>query len=174
MQTLNEHTEETHQDKHVTRGWIGLEVIAVLKFLQALGLILAGLSALGLLNPGRSGAAQEWLEQLSLREGHQISAAFAGKTLQMLESATPRQLLVAAVGSFIYATVFLVEGVGLWQCKRWAEYLTIAVTASLLPFEFIAVARQVTALRVGAVVLNLAIVIYLVWQLNVTKNRHAS
>lgn len=171
---MNAPTEEAPQDKHVTRGWIGLEVIAVLKFFQALGLVLAGLSALGLLNPGRSGAAQEWLEQLSLREGHAISAALAGKTLQLLENATPRQLLVAGVGSFIYATVFLVEGIGLWRCKRWAEYLTIAVTASLLPFEFFAVAREANAIRIAAVVVNLAIVIYLVWQLKVSTRLEKS
>jgi uncharacterized membrane protein (DUF2068 family) len=155
--------------KHAPRGWIGLEVIAVLKFIQALGMILAGLSALGLLNPHRSGAAQEWLEQLALREGHEISAALAARTLQLLEHATPKQLMVAAVGSFIYAAVFLVEGVGLWRCKRWAEYLTIGVTASLLPFEFFAVAHHATPLRIGAVVINLAVVIYLVWQLTVSK-----
>jgi len=34
-----------------------------------------------------------------------------------------------------YAAVFAVEGVGLWMRKRWAEWLTTIITASLVPLE---------------------------------------
>ena len=48
-------------DKHDLPGLRGLEVIAGFKFLQALTLILAGLGSFGLMNPGVSDAAGEWL-----------------------------------------------------------------------------------------------------------------
>lgn len=170
-----EHTAgELWHPKNAPRGWIGLEVIALFKMFKAAALILAGLGALGLLNAGRLDALQDWLEQLSLIEGHHLAAALAGKGLTVLEAATPRDLVVAALGSFLYAAVFLIEGIGLWRCKRWAEYMTVVVTASLLPIEVIAVARHVTFVRVGAVLLNIAVVGYLVWQLYATKDTHAA
>lgn len=160
---------ELWHPRNAPRGWVGLEVIAVFKIVKAGGLIVAGLGALGLLNAGRSDAAQDWLEGLSLREGHHFLSHLAAMGLQLLENATPKQIIVAAAGSFLYATIFLIEGIGLWRCKRWAEYLTISVTASLLPFEIFAVARERTALRLGAVLLNLCVVLYLAWQLNETR-----
>jgi uncharacterized membrane protein (DUF2068 family) len=60
-----------------------------------------------------------------------------------------------------YAMVEGVEAVGLWMQKRWAEYLTLLVTASLLPLEVYEAAKGVTALKVVALVVNLAIVLYL-------------
>lgn len=164
---------ELWHPRNAPRGWVGLEVIAIFKMVKAAGLILAGLGALGLLNPGRFDALQDWLEQLSLREGHHFASFLAEKGLLVMENATPKHLVVAALGSFLYAAIFLVEGIGLWRCKRWAEYLTISVTASLLPFEIFAAARRVTPLRLGAVLLNIAVVIYLAWQLNATKTRHS-
>src|ERR1700744_509745 len=37
--------------------------------------------------------------------------------------------------TLFYAAVFAVEGIGLWMEKRWAEWLTVVVTASLIPLE---------------------------------------
>ena len=34
-----------------------------------------------------------------------------------------------------YAAVFAVEGIGLWMRRRWAEWLTTIITASLIPLE---------------------------------------
>ncbi|MBA3657649.1 MAG: DUF2127 domain-containing protein [Gemmatimonadaceae bacterium] len=149
-----------------------LEVIAALKLVQAAGLFFMGFGALGLLKAGRADALEQWLEQLSLSEGHRIAASLAGDGLHLLQGATPRKIMVAAMGFFIYGGIFIVEAVGLWRLKRWAEYLTIFVTSSLLPFEIFAVWREVTVVRVGAVILNTVVVAYLAWQLYATKGKH--
>lgn len=151
---------------------MGLEVIAAVKLVQAAGLILMGFGALGLLKAGRADALENWLEQLSLSEGHRIASAFAGEGLNLLQGATPRKIMVAAMGSFIYGGIFIVEAAGLWRLKRWAEYLTIFVTSSLLPFEIFAVWREANILRVSAVILNTGVVSYLAWQLYATKGKH--
>jgi uncharacterized membrane protein (DUF2068 family) len=57
-----------------------------------------------------------------------------------------------------------VEAVGLWRERRWAEYLTAIATAGFLPFEIDELAKRVTILRVGALVVNLAILIWLVYR----------
>ena len=67
-----------------------------------------------------------------------------------------------ALLALAFGLVEAVEAVGLWLERRWAEYLTVVATAGLLPFELAELAKQVTPVRVGALVLNLAVVAYLV------------
>lgn len=63
----------------------------------------------------------------------------------------------------------LAEGIGLWLEFTWAAYLTVVSTSLLLPFELYEVIEQLSMLRVGVLLLNLVIVLYLVSQLK----RHA-
>ena len=153
------------QDKHDLPGLKGLEIIACFKFIQALALILAGLGAFGLMNHGVSDAAGDWLERLAVGNGQRFAAAAAARILPVFNAATPRHFAAFGLGALLYATVFLVEGFGLWRGKKWAEYLTIGVTASLLPFEVIAVVNRVTLVRVATLVINSVVIAYLVWEL---------
>ena len=57
-----------------------------------------------------------------------------------------------------------VEAVGLWRERRWAEYLTAVATAGFLPFEVHELIKRITVLRVGALVVNVAILAWLVWR----------
>jgi len=59
----------------------------------------------------------------------------------------------------------LLEGIGLWLERSWAAYLTVISTSLLLPFELYEVIDRVSILRVGVLLLNLVIVLYLVVQL---------
>jgi uncharacterized membrane protein (DUF2068 family) len=61
----------------------------------------------------------------------------------------------------VYGAVEGVEAVGLWYQRRWAEYLTFLVTASLLPLEIYEIANRTTVFKVIALVINIAVVIYL-------------
>lgn len=157
-------------DKHDLPGYTGLEIIAGFKFVQAATLILAGLGALGLMNAGVSDFAQDWLERLALGNGQRFAVAAASHVLPYFNAATPRQFAALGVGAFAYASVFLAEGVGLWQGKKWAEYLTIVATGSLLPFEMAAVYNKLTLVRVGTLVVNALVIGYLVWELR-ARNR---
>jgi uncharacterized membrane protein (DUF2068 family) len=162
-----------HEKRPDPPGLTGLEVIAGFKFLQATTLIAAGLGAVGLMNAGVSDAAQEWLERLALTNGQRLAGTAATRMLPYLNAATPRQFGAIGLGAFLYAAVFLVEGIGLWRGKRWAEWLTIGVTTSLLPFEVAAIVHRVTLVRVATLVINLAVIAYLVWELRARKRQDA-
>ncbi|HEY6425048.1 MAG TPA: DUF2127 domain-containing protein [Pseudonocardiaceae bacterium] len=61
-----------------------------------------------------------------------------------------------------YAAIQLTEGVGLWLGRRWAEYLTVVATSVFLPLEIYELTERVTPIRIGALVINVAAVIYLI------------
>jgi uncharacterized membrane protein (DUF2068 family) len=69
-----------------------------------------------------------------------------------------------------YAAVFAVEGVGLWMQKRWAEWLTTIITASLIPLEAWEMLNRPTIGKLLILLGNAAIVAYLVWHVR-TKNK---
>jgi uncharacterized membrane protein (DUF2068 family) len=75
---------------------------------------------------------------------------------------TSRLHLFAAV-ALAYAAVEGLEAVGLWYGRRWAEYLTLIVTASLLPVEVYEMAHHATPFKVIAFILNVAVVVYLLY-----------
>jgi uncharacterized membrane protein (DUF2068 family) len=66
-----------------------------------------------------------------------------------------------AVGLLAYALIELIEAVGLWLLKRWGEYFAVVATSCGLPIEIYELTERITAFRVGALVINLGLVIYL-------------
>lgn len=83
------------------------------------------------------------------------------KEVDRLFSLGSSQLHLFAVVALVYAVVEGVEAVGLWYARRWAEYLTLIVTASLLPVEIYELTHRFTPLKVVAFVVNVAVVLYL-------------
>jgi uncharacterized membrane protein (DUF2068 family) len=70
--------------------------------------------------------------------------------------------LVLVAGALLaYALIELVEGVGLWFAKRWAEYLTVVATAAFLPLEVYELTEKVSGLKIGTLALNVAAVVYI-------------
>ena len=76
---------------------------------------------------------------------------------------TGRTLTYLAIGLVIYSLIELAEGVGLWLGQRWGEYFAMVATSIFLPYEVYDLTVKVTWLRVGALVINLLLVVYLVW-----------
>lgn len=148
-----------------------LRVIAAFKFAEALLLIAAGLGVLGLVRADWQHAMVDWLDALSLREGRRLTSELAGKAADALGETSVARLELIAIGCFVYGGVFLVEAIGLWRKKRWAEYLTTIVTASLLPFEVMELVHRQSAARILTLVVNLLVVGYLIRRLWEERSR---
>jgi uncharacterized membrane protein (DUF2068 family) len=141
-------------------GHPALRYIAVYKFLKAFGLLLLALVAFGFVHTPWLERAADWIAQLPIRSGHALLIHWTDELLDL----SPRKFELIGIGACIYATLFAVEGWGLWRGKRWAEYLTVFATASLIPFEGWEIFHRFGWLKVLALVVNIAIVIYL-WRL---------
>lgn len=83
------------------------------------------------------------------------------KEFDRLFSLNSGHLELFAIAALVYATVEAIEAVGLWYEKRWAEYLTLLVTASFLPIEIKEILTKGTWFKVVAFILNVAVVVYL-------------
>lgn len=94
---------------------------------------------------------------LGLTTGRRMMAHGIDK-LAELDRATLHRLAALALA---YAAVFLVEGAGLVLRKTWAEWLTVVVTASFVPIEVYELVKHPGAGNVATLILNLAIVAYL-------------
>jgi hypothetical protein len=70
-------------------------------------------------------------------------------------------LIFAGLGLAAYALLDGVEAIGLWFARRCAEYLTSVVTAVLLEAEMFDLTRSVSVLKILALIINSALVIYL-------------
>jgi uncharacterized membrane protein (DUF2068 family) len=69
----------------------------------------------------------------------------------------------AGIYSFAYACVCVVEGIGLMKQKEWAEYFTIVLTAGALPWEVFEMIKHFSWFKVGLMVLNVVVLVYLLW-----------
>ena len=75
-----------------------------------------------------------------------------------------RWLILLTIALALYALIELVESAGLWQGRRWGEYFAMVATSIFLPLEVWDLTRgHITWLKVGALAINLLLVIYLVW-----------
>ncbi|HKP92143.1 MAG TPA: DUF2127 domain-containing protein [Thermoleophilaceae bacterium] len=72
-------------------------------------------------------------------------------------------LTAAGLAVWGYAIVEGVEAVGLWYQQRWAEYLTFIVTTSFIPLEVYELVHKFTPFKVLALIVNTAIVVYLLY-----------
>ena len=144
-------------------------IIRAIAIDRALHSILFGLLAVVLilleLNLGSlHDEAARILRDLAGDTGQQAGRGFIVTELAKLLNLNKDTLLLLAATAIAYCVVEGVEAVGLWRERRWAEYLTAIATAGFLPFEIKELLDRVTVLRVGALVVNVAVLVWLVWR----------
>jgi len=138
-----------------------LKLIALFRWSKALVLAVAALGAMRLLHPGVSQRLAHWVMQFPMAAQHRFVWEAIAKVTHL--DTTKVEWIVA--GLFAYAALFALEGFGLWLEKRWGEWLTIVATTSFIPFEVYELVKRATAVRAAFLVVNVAIVIYLVWKI---------
>jgi uncharacterized membrane protein (DUF2068 family) len=138
-----------------------LTLIALFKFGKAALLIALGLGALRLIRSDLREQARSMFEAL----GSSIDVVPVLKMLRQIGALAPWRLRLIGGGAFLYAALFLTEGVGLWRQRRWAEYLTVIATASFIPFEVFELTQRLTYPRAGALLINVCVVAYLIYRL---------
>jgi uncharacterized membrane protein (DUF2068 family) len=135
-----------------------LRVIAIYKAVKTCALLLVAAFTFHLLKPDFLGRVTDRLGHLPLAGGHHMAVRAAA----WISGLSPKSIYLIGGAAILYAMVFATEGIGLWLRKRWGEYFTIIATSSLVPLELWEVVRHFTLLKLGALVANVAIVVYLI------------
>ena len=147
---LPDMTSEPH--RHLILVWI-----AIYKFLKVAFTFTGGIAALHLVHRDLPLVIHHLMYRLNFApEGH-----FATWLLARALHLNDRTLRLIAAGFFTYAILYAIEGVGLYLHKRWAEWLTVITSCLLVPLEVYHLFLHPSALKLGIVVLNLAIIVYL-------------
>lgn len=135
-----------------------LLLIALFKLFKGLLLIAVGIGAVKLLHRDVAETVEHWVNLLRVDPDNRLIHGLLTAVFRV----SPHQLKALSIGTFAYAGLFLTEGTGLLLGKRWAEYLTIVTTAGLIPIEVYETSKHLTSLKIGALIVNVAIVVYLV------------
>ena len=136
----------------------GLVLIGCFKLLQ--GLLLAGFAFgfLRFVHKDVEGIVTDWLDAMHF----DLDNPYIVDLLTNLSEITDTQIKALSGVAFLYSGVFLTEGIGLIRKKRWAEYLTVVATALLIPVELYEVLRHFGPVKFAVLVLNVAIVWFLI------------
>lgn len=149
-----------HELGRKTEPSVFIKLIVLDKVARA---VLALLLGTGLLDLLKSTAIISFLQNL-------VSELYLGTISRMLEVQIEKlanlphgTLIKLALGAYFYAALEFVEGFGLLRRRRWAEYLTLIATLIPIPFiEIPELLAKFTYVRLGALIINIAIVIYLI------------
>src|SRR6516165_8363605 len=148
----------------------GLMLIAVYKLLKACTFLLVGFGALHFLHRDLAATVAHWVDLLRIDPHNHYLLWFMEKVTKVDET----RLRELSVGTFFYSALFFTEGTGLALRKRWAEYLTIISTSSLLPLEIFELVKGPSIAKLVLLGVNLAVVAYLVFELRRGRStRHA-
>jgi uncharacterized membrane protein (DUF2068 family) len=137
-----------------------LLVIAIFKFVKGAALLTLAFGALTLLHKDVASEVEYWLDQLRIDPDNEFIGALLNK-LQLVHTKELKEISALGAG---YAALFLTEGTGLLFRKRWAEWLTIVATSSLMPIEVYELIKKFTAVRLLALLINAAVVLYLIYR----------
>lgn len=152
---MNDSASQTLSKPRRRNRWLIL--IAAFKLAQALLFIAIGVGALRLLHKDIG----DLLAQLADHLRFNPESRFVNFILDRASIIDDRLLRRIGAVVFIYAGLDLIEGTGLYLEKKWAEYLTLAITGSFLPWEIFEVLRRVTWIRSGLLLANALVFLYL-------------
>ena len=143
----------------------GLLLIGLLKLAKSILFFLLGVGVVKLLHKDIGDVVMRVAMALRLDP----ESGLVAMVLNKADLIDVHKLKLISAAAFGYSVVALTEGVGLVLEKVWAEYLTLGLTVAFLPWELYEIALKPNWFRVGVLVINLAVLWYLVWLLRRKK-----
>jgi len=136
----------------------GVRVVAAVEATKGLLILVVGAGLLSLIHRDLQATAEHLVRVFHLNPASRTPRVF----LDLAEELTSSRLQLLALGASLYASLHLVQAVGLWHGKRWAEWLTVVAGGVYIPVELYELWRGVTGPKLGLLAVNIAIVVYLV------------
>jgi uncharacterized membrane protein (DUF2068 family) len=145
-----------------TEAPLGLRLIAAAKLAKGVVLSFLSLGILDVIHKDLAAIALHFVLVFRISPENRFVVLLLDK-LGLVEPAT---LVRLGILSALYASVLLVEGLGLWFGAGWAEFMVVVSSGLFVPEECIATYRAFTWLKLAILVANAVILVYvasLVW-----------
>ena len=153
--------KETHGGAHDR----GLLLIGLFKLGKSIFFFFIGVGAIHLLHKDLG----DEVLRLATRFNFDPESRVVSLLLEKVDLIDAHRLREIGFATFAYSALALTEGIGLMKEKVWAEYLTLSLTIAFLPWELFELARRPDWFRLGLLLINLAVLWYLVWLLQRKK-----
>jgi uncharacterized membrane protein (DUF2068 family) len=158
MDKTSSASEHHHRDR-------GLLMIGLFKLGKALLFFFLGMGAIHLLHKDLGDEIMRLARELRFDPESKIVSLI----LEKVDLIDDHRLKLISLGTFGYSALALTEGIGLMLEKVWAEYLTLILTISFLPWELFELSRHPNWFRLSLLLINLAVLAYLIWLLKKKK-----
>ncbi len=136
-----------------------LLLIGLFKFLKMAALLTVGILVIHFRNANLTQIALHWVNKFRLDpHNHWVDLV-----LDHIALIHKKQMELLAGGTFVYAALFALEGIGLILEKTWGEYLVLVDTAILMPVEVYEITKKPDLLRITLLIGNALIFAYLVY-----------
>jgi uncharacterized membrane protein (DUF2068 family) len=147
-----------------------LRTIAVYKLVKVLLLLAIAYGEVRLSDASLTAKLVTWASARPFGLEHKVVT----QLLEWFSGLSASRVHALRMVTLAYAAVFATEGVGLWMQKRWAEWLTVIITASLIPLEIWELLDRPNFGKAAVLIANVAIVAYLVWHVRSRGKHHKS
>lgn len=142
-----------------------LRTIALYKLLKVVILLLAAYGEVRLHDATLSARILSWAAALP----HGVEHDLVTRGLAWFSGLSESRVHALRFVTLTYAAVFAVEGIGLWMERRWAEWLTTIITASLIPLELWELIHKPSIGAALVLTANMLIVGYLYWHVSTRR-----
>jgi uncharacterized membrane protein (DUF2068 family) len=145
----------------IGQGAVGVRLIGAFKLASALMLGAAGFGIFEMLNRDMGELVEHFISRLHLDPENLLVHGVVSRLTNLDRS----HLVAIGAGTFFYALLEATEGIGLILRRHWASYLTILATVLLFIPEGYEIVHKVDAVRIIVLLVNLAVLVYLIWKL---------
>ena len=135
----------------------GLHIVALFEGAKGLLVLVAGFGLLSFIHKDVHEAAMQLVKHLNFNPASHYPQIF----LDLTERIDDTKLWSMAIAAAMYFVVRMIEAVGLWLRKIWAEWFAVLTGGMYIPIEIFEVIHRVTWPRVTVLVVNVGVVSYL-------------
>jgi uncharacterized membrane protein (DUF2068 family) len=136
---------------------VGFKVIGTLKLASGALALVVGLGILRLYGHDPGPRIDRAVSHLGLDPHNHVIHS----VISALTGIDRIHLRALEAGTFFYALLHAIEGIGLMLQRDWAGYLVVLASSLLVPFEIYEIIQKPSPLRISLLILNIAIVVYL-------------
>jgi uncharacterized membrane protein (DUF2068 family) len=150
------HSTEQPPRPAATKAPLGLKIIAGAKIAKGVALAFLTLGVFDMIHKDLTALALRFVQVARISPENK----YVELALVKLGLVEPSTLVRLGMLSALYASIELIEGLGLWFGTAWAEYVVVISTGLFVPEECIGLAHHPTWLRLALLLINSAILAY--------------